>query len=165
MSAPDPDELARGPVDETDVAVLATLARVVRATDPVPGGLVERSILAMSLARMDAELLTIVADELPAGAVRAERSSTASTVTFTSDALSLMIDISAVGGRVRLDGWVAPARDLVVALHRAGEPPRTTRCDADGRFVLLDVPHGLAGLVLAGAADGRPRLTTPVIEL
>jgi len=165
MSVEDVHDGASRPIDDVDVAVLAALGRLVDDADPVPPDLVERCTLAMSLALLDAELMELVAEGALAGAVRAERVTEASTVTFTSSEVSVMVDISRRGGRVRLDGWVAPARGLRVELRRADGTAFATTCDADGRFVLDGVPSGLAGLVLLAAEDDGPRLTTPLLEL
>ncbi|MGP7959719.1 hypothetical protein ACTVCO_02775 [Sanguibacter sp. A247] len=165
MSVEDQHDGADQFLDETDVAMLAALGRLVDGADPAPRDLVERCTLAMSLAMMDAELMAIAADSQPAHSVRAEAAASASTVTFTSAQVSVMVDISQVAGRVRLDGWVAPASELIVELRRADGHVVTTTCDAEGRFVLDAVPHGLAGLVLRGAGDDGPRLTTPLLEL
>lgn len=165
MSVEDQHDGADRLIDEADVGMLAALGRLVDGADPVPHDLVERSVLAMSLALMDAELMAIVAEGQPVGAVRADTAASASTVTFTSALVSVMVDISEVGGRVRLDGWVAPASGCRVELRRADGQVWATESDVDGRFVLEGVPHGLAGIVLLGAAGDAPRLTTPVLEL
>lgn len=165
MSVEDQHDGADQLIDEADVAMLAALGRLVDGADPAPRDLVERCSLAMSLAMMDAELMAIVTDDALAGSVRAEPPAAASTVTFTSADVSVMVDISQVAGRVRLDGWVAPAAELVVELRRADGQVVTTTCDAEGRFVLDRLPHGLAGLVLRDGGEDGARLTTPLLEL
>ncbi len=165
MSVADQHDGQNRPIDEVDVGMLAALGRLVDGADPVPHDLVERCTLAMSLAMMDAELMAITSEGTLVGAVRSGAAASALTVTFTSATFSVMIDISEVGGRVRLDGWIAPAADFRVELRRADGDVQATDCDSDGRFVIDAVPHGLVGLVLLGPDGGAPRLTTPVLEL
>jgi hypothetical protein len=79
------------------------------------------------------------------------------TVTFDSEHLTIMISITPGGhDLVRLDGWLAPAGRHAVELRTSGGP-RTAVADADGRFVIDDVPHGLAQLVVRPDAGRAPR--------
>jgi hypothetical protein len=86
------------------------------------------------------------------------------TVTFDSESLTIMLSITPGSpDRIRLDGWLAPAGRHAVELRTSGGP-RATTADHEGRFVLDDVSHGLAQLVVrldgragwgAGAGDDR----------
>ncbi len=50
-----PDE----PLDAVDLALLADLARIAEEIDPVPDGLVERSLFAITLAGLEAEVMEL----------------------------------------------------------------------------------------------------------
>lgn len=160
-----PDDL----IDDVDEAVLASLARALHAADPVPGGLVERSQFAMTLALLEedaAEVMAMHPVESLSGAVRAENAAPveARTITFTHESLTVMIALSpSDDGRVRVDGWLAPAAPLVVELRQPGGDQSTT-ADDDGRFSFDAAQGGPASLlVLLGGDAGR--VTTPVVEL
>jgi hypothetical protein len=77
-----------------------------------------------------------------------------------------MVSITPTGhDLVRLDGWLAPAGRHAVELRTPGQR-LTTTADADGRFVLDDVPHGLAQVIVRPAGlPHRPRqsVVTPAI--
>ncbi|WP_041294761.1 hypothetical protein [Isoptericola variabilis] len=157
------------PMDGTDVAVLSRLARVVTAIDPVPDGLVERSLFAMTLAGLEAEVMELQLIEAPVGSVRGEAPPLeARTITFTHERLTVMIALSAAddGEHVRVDGWVAPAGDGVVVELRQPGGTRATTTDDDGRFVFESVDRGQASLLVRPAeGEDAPAVTTPVVEL
>lgn len=157
-----PDE----PLDEVDVALLADLARIAETLDPVPAGLVERSLFAVTLAGLEAEVMELEYVRVPEMSVRGEAPPVeARTITFTSESVTVMISLSPVdAGRVRIDGWAAPATSLRVELHRPGSVTETTS-DEDGRFVFDDVDRGPASLVVRRTDDGGAAVSTPVIEL
>ncbi|ACZ29654.1 hypothetical protein Xcel_0615 [Xylanimonas cellulosilytica DSM 15894] len=156
------------PIDDIDLAVLASLARAVAATDPVPDGLVERSRFAMSLAALEqevAEVMSMASVETLAGAVRsASAPHEARTITFTHDSVTVMIALSPSDeGGVRVDGWLAPAAPLTVVLRQPGGEV-STAADDDGRFSFAAVDRGPASLLVRPDPDGTA-VTTPVIEL
>lgn len=159
---------ADAPLDDTDLAVLAGLARAAALADPAPEGLVERSLFAVTLAGLESEVAEVMAlhrVETLAGAVRGEAPpAEARTITFTHDTLTVMIALSpSDDGRVRVDGWLAPAGGLPVVLRQpAGE--QTTVADEDGRFSFSAVDRGPASILVRPGDDGAV-VTTPVIEL
>jgi len=153
------------PLDERDVAVLDRLGRAVQAVDPMPEGLVERSLFAMTLARLEAEVMDLQQIEAPVGSVRGDAPPLeARTITFTHERLTVMIALSTDddGTHVRLDGWVAPADTLVVELRQPGGE-RTTTADDDGRFAFTAVDRGPASLLIR--LEEGTSVTTPVVEL
>ncbi len=157
------------PLDGTDVALLTRLGHLVAASDPVPDGLVERSLFAMTLAGLEAEVMELQLVEAPAGSVRGEAPPLeARTITFTHERLTVMIALSAAddGEHVRVDGWVAPAGDgLAVELRQPGGT-RATTTDADGRFVFEAVDRGPGSLLVRPAeGDAAAPVSTPVVEL
>lgn len=179
----DPEELGLDPgdlLDEVDLAVLGRLGRLTRLADPVPEGLVERSLFAATLAALEAEVMELAYVEAPATGVRGDTLGSAGeaapvearTITFTHSSLTVMISLSAAdGGRVRVDGWAAPTGVLSVELHRPGTDPLVVVSDEDGRFSFEAVERGAASLVVRRASEaveadgGAGAVSTPVIEI
>lgn len=150
------------PFDATDAQVLSGLAACIEAVDPVPDGLVDRVLFAMTLESLHVETMEvrrIGASEL---AMRADEPVEARTITFTSADLSVMISLSPADGEVRVDGWISEEGVRSVELHRLGAQD-TTESDGEGRFVFARVPHGPVSLVIRDGA--RAPVSTPVIEL
>lgn len=157
---------ADAPLDDIDAAILARIRRTVELLDPLPTGLVERSLFAMTLAGLEAEVMELQRIDAPVGSVRGDAPPLeARTITFTHESLTVMIALSPTedGAHVRVDGWVAPAATLVIEL-RQPDGNRETTTDEDGRFVFDDVDRGPASLLVRSDEDGAP-VTTPVIEL
>lgn len=158
------DELAAGAVDDVDVDVLRQTAELFDALDPVPDGLVDRINFGLTLEALHAEIAELQRTANLVG-VRAETDSDVQTITFTSSTLTTMITITPTsGGRVRIDGWIAPGGTVAVEL-RARAEVRQTESDADGRFVFEDVPRGLAQFVLRPTTDDSHLVVTPAIEI
>ena len=154
-------------LDHVDVALLDRLGRAVRATDPVPESLVERSLFAMTLAGLEAEVMELQQITAPAGSVRGDAAPLeARTITFTHERLTVMIALSVDddGAHVRVDGWVAPADTLTVELRQPGGE-RTTDADDDGRFAFPAVDRGPTSLLVHLAGSDDVTVATPVIEL
>lgn len=162
---PSIDELAAGPVDSLDLDMLRELAELYDRLDPVPAGLVERIQFGITLDSLHAELAELQqAGDLTG--VRSGEATSAPTVTFTSQNLTTMVTVTPLSpDRVRIDGWAAPGGGLTVEL-RVGDHTVETVADADGRFVLDDVPRGLARFVLRPPHGTRQApVVTPAIEL
>lgn len=162
---PDLDELARGVLDESDAQVLDELAGLYERLDPVPPGLIDRIQFGITLDALEAEIAELQRTSDLAGA-RSEGATAAQSVTFTSATFTTMVTITPTSSeRVRVDGWVAPGAGVRVEL-RVVDGTLATTADEDGRFVLVDVPRGLAQFVLrpAGTAP-QPPVITPSIEL
>lgn len=157
-----PDE----PLDAVDLELLADLARITQEIDPVPDGLVERSLFAITLAGLEAEVMELEYVQVPEMSVRGDAPPVeARTITFTSESVTVMISLSATDdSRVRIDGWAAPATALRVELHRPGSVSETTS-DDDGRFVFDAVDRGAASLVVRRADGAGGAVSTPVVEL
>ncbi|ROS76766.1 hypothetical protein [Cellulomonas sp. PhB143] len=154
----DPQE----PMDDVDEQLLADLARLYAAVDPVPEGLALRSLFTATLAGLESEVLELVDAPAALATVRGEAPVEARTITFTSESATIMITLSPDDGGVRVDGWVAPAGELQVELRSPGEVRRTTT-DHDGRFVLTRTGRGPASLVVR-RPDGTA-VSSPVIEI
>ncbi|GAB2690580.1 carboxypeptidase regulatory-like domain-containing protein [Thalassiella azotivora] len=137
-----------------DDTLLDTLRRSWQESDPVPEHLAVRSVFAVRLLDLDAEVARLVEDELAGAGSRAEEC--ARTITFSSENLTATITVSesSTGGS-RIDGWLAPAAALRVELRRPDEEATEVRADEDGRFVLDGVPSGLVQLVFHPVEDGE----------
>ncbi|MCV2395582.1 hypothetical protein OEB99_14790 [Actinotalea sp. M2MS4P-6] len=160
MSEYSPDEV----MDARDRELLTHLGRVVQQVDPVPDGLAERSLFALTLADLQAEMVELVRMETPELALRGEETVTARTITFTADPCTVMITVSPGEAGVRIDGWVAPAMRCTVDVLRPEGEVRT-ESDDEGCFVIEDLPRGPASLVLRRTDGTGPAVSTPVIEL
>jgi hypothetical protein len=147
-----PPATAHGRIDAVDLAVLDLVEELYTAADPVPDDLVERIVFAIGLVGLEDEVARLEADRFdPAGVRGTERSRT---VTFDSESLTIVIQATTTGGTLRLDGWLAPPDARPIRL-RVGERDLRTESDRLGRFVLDEVPHGLAQIVV-DAPPGRP---------
>lgn len=130
--------------------------------DPVPSDLVERVQFALDVAEftatdLDVELLRLQqAESVGAGA----RGEDVRTVTFGSDAMTVMLAICQVAGGHRVDGWVAPGGRRRIEVHTSSGSSEEL-ADETGRFTLPFVPAGHFQLVLAADADGESLLDGP----
>lgn len=157
------------PMDDEDRALLDEIRRVASVVDPVPDDLAERTLFAMMLARLQAEVMEIQREGLPEPVLRSEEvgqgTVQATTITFAADAVTVMITVSeSPTGGLCIDGWAAPPEPYVVELYRPDDRVRV-ESDDDGRFVLFDVPYGRAALALRRTDGTGPTVCTPVIEL
>lgn len=155
-------DLADRPFDEVDEAILRELREVASRLDPCPADLTDRIGFALTVQALQAEVA-----ELTSQAELVSRSSSpspslepaeATTVTFSAAGMSIMIAASpAPDGRATIDGWLT-AGPAEVELDMGEAGTRTVEADADGRFVIPDVPRGTAHL-LVRPASGRPVIT------
>ena len=159
-----------GLVDAVDDAVLADLARVLDIIDPVPDGLVDRALFALTLEGLRAEMMELRHIETPALVARSNEADEremvrVSTITFACEPVTVMITMSeSPTGGLCIDGWIAPADRYRVELYRPGDHIGVDS-DEDGAFVLFDVPYGPTCLALRRADGTGPTVCTPVIEL
>jgi hypothetical protein len=166
------------PLTEADFLLLDEIRRLTEADDPVPDELVPIIRFAMEMQNLDEEVSWLSAASPAPADVRGgevEDEVGTRTITFEGDGDSLTIMVRISGGAdargVRIDGWLAPPAAHRVELRTpAGE--LATVADEQGRFVLDDVPHGLAQLVVRplcapSDAESGPGLTvtTPAIVL
>lgn len=163
------DVSAAEPLDAQDERILQALALMYAESDPVPAGLVDQVTFGLTLDALEAEIAHLQRLELSTSGARAERSSDeieVKTVTFSADSRELMVTITPDGlDTVRIDGWISPGAGADVAL-RLSSGERSTTADEDGRFVVEDVPRGLAKFIIRGP-DGGPdgAVITPSIEI
>lgn len=151
-------DTALQPLDEVDEGILRELREVLGRLDPCPGDLADEVKFALTVKALQAEVAELTTE---AGLVSRARDDVdeATTVTFSTDSLSIMITIAATGtGRARIDGWLT-CGSAEVRLEGAEGEPLTTTADSDGRFVLTEVPRGAARLLVHPAEGGRPVIT------
>lgn len=156
-------------LDAGDEALLRLLRECHEELDPMPDSLVQRSLFALAVEDIDAEVLRLAEQYGPVGAgTRGAAGEEARVVTFDSDSLTIMIRISQPADTVRIDGWLAPPQACRVEL-RSAERTLNAAVDAEGRFVLEAIPRGLAQLVVrldeALTGGGGPTILTPAIVL
>jgi hypothetical protein len=156
-------------LDERDDELLHLLRECHELLDPMPDSLVQRSLFALAVQDIDAEVLSLAEQYGPVGAgVRGGDGEEARVVTFDSDRLTIMIRISQQADTVRIDGWLAPPQVCRVEL-RSGERVVDAAVDAEGRFVLDAIPRGLAQLMVrlddSPTGGGGASMLTPAIVL
>lgn len=165
MTSPDERELdllAAGHIDDADVAALGQMGALYAKLDPVPVGLIDRIAFGITLDALHAELAELQRSAGLVG-VRSEEA-TANSVTFTSASLTAMVTVTPSSAEsARIDGWITPTgvRDVEV---RTRSSSLHTQTDADGRFVLEDVPRGLVQLTFR-TPDGEQPVITPAVEI
>lgn len=143
-----------------DRALLDQLRAMWERADPLPADLVRRALFLLELDNVDFELMSLRETLVAEGARGVE---TASTITFASESLTVMVTISDTDARRRrLDGWIAPSGALRLEL-RTTTGVREGVADADGRFVFTDVPMGLVQLVIQPTEGAAVRLPHPVV--
>lgn len=156
----EPDPEAGELLDGTDQELLAELSRIYELIDPVPPGLVDRVGFTLTLAHLEMELAQLVSDSVEPVGARAEEG--ARTVTFAAETLTVMLTITQVDQRYRMDGWLAPGGRIHVELRRQ-EASIDTHADDDGRFEFDQLPPGLAQLVFHPTQGGELPLPIPVV--
>jgi hypothetical protein len=135
-------------LDRLDEEILAAVGRI----DPPPADLDAMVRFAIALENVDAEVARLTDDQLVGSGAR--DSGRTRTLTYEAEHRTIMVSLADAGaGRVRVDGWLAPAARLRGDMRIAG------------RFVFADVPRGLAQLVVHPADERGARVVTPSMKL
>jgi len=159
---------AGGPLDETDLQILADIHDLFDAADPMPPDLPDRIRFSLALRDLEIEVARLAAEEdQQVLAVRGAEQSR--TITFDSDSLTIMIRIDLnPDGTARVDGWLAPPHSRRVEMKTTAGT-LTVAADEQGRFAFASVPRGTAQLVVRPAdqvPDGSGRsVVTPALIL
>lgn len=167
MSSPRPEEdvLAAQPIDADDERALGLIRAHLELVDPVPGDLAERVKFAMTVASLEAEVAHLMNEGSMAGSVRTTEYDRATTVTFESDGLSIMVTLEEGDrGTTTVRGWVTSPGAEVEMRERS----RSTQTSADdeGRFVFEGVERGTVHLVIRHHDEpGARPVITPGIEI
>lgn len=158
-------------IDARDIANLAHVRDLFAHADPVPSDLAERIKFAITVHALHAEVAELMDSALltTRGAEAAVEPTPTESVTFTAASMSLMVssgpmDSDESEDRVRVDGWVTTPGARVEAVTSEGSS--SVISDANGRFVLDDLPHGPVHFVVTdpGNDDTRP-VITPTIQI
>ncbi|MFV0428671.1 MAG: hypothetical protein ACK5KO_04500 [Arachnia sp.] len=152
----DPDS----PLDDTDVAILTSVAHIIDTIDPAPAGLAERIEFQLSLGALDAELARLTEAPVP---VRGDGTVVANSITFTSSSMSLMILIDPEDGPTRIDAWVSGGGITVELIQAATH--RSEISDVHGRLTWTDVPRTKTRFLIHPMAESGRSVLTPVLEL
>jgi len=159
-------------VTSEERALLDDLRSMWEEIDPAPSGLATRALFrleveaALAADSLGAELMHL---EEPLSLAGARAGETASSITFSSTSLTVMVTVSAAPAhRRRLDGWIAPSAALRMEL-RTTTGIEEARADDDGRFVFADIPAGLVQLTIHPTEGAAIHLAgpvrTPAVEL
>ena len=158
-------------IDARDLANLGQLRDLFAHADPVPSDLAERMKFAITVHALHAEVAELMDSALltTRGADAKVEPTPTDSVTFTADSFSLMVSASPsdrddTDDRVRVDGWVTSPGAQVEAV--TAESSVSAISDANGRFVLDDLPHGPVHFVITDPdnEDVRP-VITPTIQI
>jgi hypothetical protein len=150
-------ELAAEPLDDVDTATLDEVRTVYEDVDPVPVDLVDRVRFSLALDEMFDEVARMTRVPQDALATRSDpaQGTRTETLTFSADRLTAMVTVNRVSlGRLRLDGWIAPAEPCEVRLRIQGGADRDVLADAHGRFSFDDLEEGFGQLSFHPVADG-----------
>ena len=158
-------------IDARDLANLGHVRDLFAHADPVPSDLAERIKFEITVRALHAEVAELMdSGLLVTRGVDAEVEPTPTeSVTFTAASVSLMVSASPVEGddaadRVRVDGWVTVPGAQVEAITNEGSA--TVISDANGRFVLDDLPHGPVHFVVTDPSNDETRpVITPTITI
>ncbi|GGN06246.1 hypothetical protein GCM10009721_37310 [Terrabacter tumescens] len=158
-------------IDARDIANLGHVRDLFAHADPVPSDLAERVKFAITVHALHAEVAELMDSALltTRGAEAEVEPTPTESVTFTAASMSLMVtaapmDSDETEDRVRVDGWVTTPGARVEAVTSEGSS--SVISDANGRFVLDDLPHGPVHFVVTdpGNDDTRP-VITPTIQI
>lgn len=160
-------------IDARDLANLGQVRDLFAHADPVPSDLAERVKFAITVHALHAEVAELMDSALltTRGAEAKVEPTPTDSVTFTAASVSLMVsagpadsDDDDADDRVRVDGWVTAPGAQIEAVTTEGSS--TVISDANGRFVLDDLPHGPVHFVVTdpGNEDMRP-VITPTIQI
>lgn len=153
---------ANEPLDELDFRLLAGLRELWEDADPMPETLVEQIRFAIQLEDVDLEVMRIREQE--GIAVARSAAEQGRLITFDSESLTIMVNVSPEpGGTMRLDGWLTPPAEHPIEV-RTATGPLTTTSDAEGRFAVNGVPHGMVQVLVRTVGRART-VSTPAIEL
>ena len=158
----------RNSVDEYDLNGLSEVKEMFSHADPVPSGLTERIKFELTVQAMHAEVAELMDSAMLAtrGEIHVEPTRTES-VTFSAASVSLMVTAnpSDLEDRVRIDGFVTVAGATIETVSTEGSVSNVA--DANGRFVVDDLPHGPTHFVIRVVPEDdyvRP-VITPTIQV
>ncbi len=150
------------PLDELDFRLLAGVRELWEDADPMPATLLDQIRFAIQLEHVDLEVMRIREQE--GLAVARSSAEQGRLITFDSESLTIMVNVSPEpGGTIRLDGWLTPPAGHPIEV-RTKDGTLTTTSDAEGRFAVSGVPHGMVQVLVRTVGRSRT-VSTPAIEL
>jgi hypothetical protein len=153
---------ANEPLDELDLRLLAGVRELWEDADPMPATLVDQIRFAIQLEDVDLEVMRIREQE--GFATSRSAAEQGRLITFDSESLTIMVNVSPEpGGTIRLDGWLTPPAEHPIEI-RNRNGTLTTTSDAEGRFAVGGVPHGMVQVLVRTLGRSRT-VSTPAIEL
>ena len=155
---------SKGSISPDDEMLLGDIGRLLEEVDPPPGDLVERVQFAIAL-DLDVEVARWERMDSLSGV----RGGGQGTITFTVSDLTVMINLTKIGQRHRIDGWLVPAGEYGVEVRVAEHGSSSTTADEGGRFVLDGVPCGTTQIVVTvsdtSSQSSHRTVVTPTIVL
>jgi hypothetical protein len=159
-------------LDDIDQAILDRVRTLHATLDPPPPDLNDRVRFAIALENIDVEVARLVEDAFVGSGARGSAEGIR-TITFDGESRTIIVSVADTpDGRLRIDGWLAPAARLRVELRLAGPIPdapatsETVVSEDSGRFTFDGVAHGLAMLVIHPIdGDEGTRIVTPSLVL
>lgn len=151
-------------LDDVDGEILRELRTALDAADPMPADLDDTVQFALTVQALRAEIAEL--ERLPAdlAAVRSVDYTRASTVTFTSDSMSVVVTITSIDEQTsRIDGWVDGV--AAEAELRSRQRTDTATVDEHGRFSFPSVERGMVQFVFRSSDDTAKPVITPAMEV
>lgn len=161
----------------SDEDLLEAIATMYDAIDAAPDDLADGVLARLAVEDLETEyeLLTLVervdlgAGTRSAAEATTDQDDTTVALEFAGASYRVLVRISSVGGRRRLDGWVVPAAPVHVLVGSPGEGlahlRQGTDADADGRFEFAAPMTGEVRLWLvphfSDTATAPPPFVTP----
>lgn len=150
--------------NHADDELIAEVARLVDELDPPPPGLVERAQFAVAIddiRNIEVEVAQWADNRELAGV----RGGLPGTITFFVGDLTVMVNVTRMGERQRIDGWLVPAGAHGVEVRVADHGSSSTTADEGGRFVLTEVPRGTTQLLVRMDTEQSRTVVTPTVDL
>lgn len=150
--------------NHADDELIAEVARLVDELDPPPPGLVERAQFAVAIddiRNIEVEIAQWADNRELAGV----RGGLPGTITFFVGDLTVMVNVTRMGERQRIDGWLVPAGAHGVEVRVADHGSTSTTADEGGRFVLTEVPRGTTQLLVRMDTEQSRTVVTPTVDL
>ena len=155
--------------DDLDELMISDLRRLVAAVDPVPPVISAAAKAALGWRRLDADLAELLSDStLDTDALALARGTAAPvrSVSFSSDRLTIDVDVHVDGERRTLLGQLSPPSPATVEVQRADEEIRTTaQADTLGRFRLQVAAGRPIRLRVLWPAEGAAAVETSWISI
>jgi hypothetical protein len=150
-------DTATEPLDGLDEEILAAVRELYSRADPCPADLVDRVGFALTVQQLHAEVAQLTDQYVPTRGL--DTPTEARTISFSTDELGIMLTVTHAGRDLsRLDGWLTWGGAQVQVTSADGSVHETT-ADADGRFVLDDLPQGQTRILVR--KDGARPVVTP----